>query len=205
VSVVGEAPRAAAPQATAGPAENVLLPNIALIRNRHSVSTRVDRVLVRPPVLAVLLALPPFLLGALYGVERARELLRRDTARSRLRRARSGARRRLKVAEALIRTGAEQVAPAFFGELQRALYEHLEVVLGSPATGMTLAELQPFLLARGVPEDTARAVIGELENCDFARFAPAAQGRDEMRAAVKRVRELLLAIERMPAPAEAAS
>jgi hypothetical protein len=70
---------------------------------------------------------------------------------------------------------------------------------------MTLIELQPFLLQRGVPEETVRAVIGELENCDFARFAPAAQGRDEMRAAVKRVRELLLAIERAPAPTEAAS
>jgi hypothetical protein len=204
VSVVGEAPRGAASQSVGlSPTENVLLPSIALIRNRHSVSTRVDRVLVRPPLLAVLLALPPFLLLALVVIGRARELIRRETPRSRLRRARSGARRRLKVAEALIRSGSEQVAPAFFGELQRALYEHLEVVLGSPATGLTLAELQPFLQARGVPEETAGAVISELENCDFARFAPAAQGHDEMRAAVKRVRDLLLAIERTSAPAEA--
>jgi hypothetical protein len=205
VAVVGEAPRAAATQATAGPAENVLLPSIALIRNRHSVSTRVDRVLVRPAALAALLAVPPVALVALVGVEWLRQLLRRETARSRLRRARSGARRRLKVAEALIRSGSEQVAPAFFGELQRALYEHLEVVLGSPATGLTLAELQPFLVQRGVAEETARAVISELENCDFARFAPAAQGRDEMRAAVKRVRELLLAIERTPKAPEVAA
>jgi hypothetical protein len=38
-------------------------------------------------------------------------------------------------------------------------------------------------------------VVKELENCDFARFAPSASGPGEMRAALRRVRTLLTFIE----------
>jgi hypothetical protein len=41
------------------------------------------------------------------------------------------------------------------------------------------------------------ALVRELESCDFARFAPSASGPGEMRAAVRRVRALLGAIERV--------
>jgi hypothetical protein len=205
LTVIGEAPKAAVPQATAGPTENVLLPDIALIRNRHAVGTRVDRVVVRPALLAGVLAAPPLLLLGLVLGERLRDRLRRETARSRLRKARSGARRRLRTAEALARSGADHVGPAFFGELAKALYDHLEVVLGAPATGMTLAELGPFLRKRGFPEETAAAIVDELENCDFARFAPAAAAESELKAAVKRVRGLLAAIEAAPVTAKEAA
>jgi hypothetical protein len=39
-------------------------------------------------------------------------------------------------------------------------------------------------------------VVKELENCDFARFAPSASGPGEMRAAMRRVRTLLGMIEK---------
>ncbi|HEY3358394.1 MAG TPA: BatD family protein [Polyangia bacterium] len=198
LNVIGETPPSALPQATAGKAENVLLPDIALIRNRHAVGTRVDRVVVRPGLLAGVLAAPPVLLLGLLAGERLRDLIRRETARSRLRKARSGARRRLRAAEALARSGAERIGPAFFGELAKALYEHLEVVLGAPVTGRTLAELGRYLEQRGVPAATAAGVVAELESCDFARFAPAAAEPEELRAAVKRVRALLDALEAAP-------
>jgi hypothetical protein len=48
--------------------------------------------------------------------------------------------------------------------------------------------------------------VRELENCDFARFAPSASGPGEMRAALRRVRNLLGWIERAkPAEREAAA
>jgi hypothetical protein len=62
---------------------------------------------------------------------------------------------------------------------------------------MTREQLRAYLGARGFPEETVDALARELENCDFARFAPSASGPGEMRAALRRVRALLTAIERV--------
>ena len=62
---------------------------------------------------------------------------------------------------------------------------------------LTLGELREHLVKHGFDKETAEAVVKELENCDFARFAPSASGSGEMRAALRRVRALLSAIERV--------
>jgi hypothetical protein len=126
--------------------------------------------------------------------DKLRERLRRDTPRARLRRARGRARRRLRTAELHIRGGR----PAkFFGEVARVLVEMLEERVGEPVSAMTREQLREYLAARGFPEETVDALARELENCDFARFAPSASGPGEMRAAMRRVRALLTAIERV--------
>ena len=71
------------------------------------------------------------------------------------------------------------------------IYEHLEYRLGAKVEALTLGELRAHLRARGFDKETAEAVVKELENCDFARFAPSASGPGEMRAALRRVRTLL--------------
>jgi hypothetical protein len=143
-----------------------------------------------------------FLLTVL--VDKLRERMRRETPRARLRRARGRARKRLKAAELHIRGGR---AGKFFGEVARVLVEHLEERVGEPVSAMTREQLRDYLSERGFPEETVEALVRELENCDFARFAPSASGPGEMRAALRRVRALLSAIERVrPAPrAEAAA
>jgi hypothetical protein len=77
------------------------------------------------------------------------------------------------------------------------LYEHLEYRLGSKVEAFTLGELRQHLTSRGFDKPTADAVVQELENCDFARFAPSASGPGEMRAALRRVRTLLAQIEKV--------
>jgi hypothetical protein len=88
-----------------------------------------------------------------------------------------------------------QQPSAFFAECARALYEHLEYRLGEKCEALTMAELRQHLVARGFDTEVAGQVVAELESADFARFAPSASGTAEMRAAIRRVRGLLAAIE----------
>jgi hypothetical protein len=135
--------------------------------------------------------------------DRLRRRLARETAASKRRRVRRSARRRLRAAEYYIKT---QRPSGFFGECARVLYEYLEYRLGSKVEALTLAELDEHLSKHGFTRETARAVVMELENCDFARFALSAAEPGEMRAALRRVRALLGLIERVkPGTAEAAA
>jgi hypothetical protein len=109
----------------------------------------------------------------------------------------------MRVAEYHIKAGRPS---AFFGECARVLYEHLEYRLGAKVEALTLGELREHLLQRGFPAETVELVVKELENCDFARFAPSASGPGEMRAAGRRVRALLGMIEKArPADREVAA
>jgi len=66
-------------------------------------------------------------------------------------------------------------------------------------TGVGGGIIQDGRLVRGqggFGGELAAEITGELEQCDYARFAASASGPAEMRAALKRVRDLLEAIER---------
>lgn len=131
---------------------------------------------------------------AIIGVERVRERLSAETPRSRIRRARAKARQRLKVAEIHLRGNR----PAqFFGELATALYSHLNEIAREPVQSLTREQLGEVLAARGFPTVVVERLQRELEAFDFARFAPSAAGPGEMRAAMRRVRELLRQIEKV--------
>jgi hypothetical protein len=84
----------------------------------------------------------------------------------------------------------------FFAELQRALYEHLEERIGQPIQSMTRDELRDFLHRRGFDNPLINAIDLELEQCDFARFAPSMANAHEMRAAQRKVKDLLARIEK---------
>jgi hypothetical protein len=178
--------------ATSG-GENVLAQEVRPIRNRASVRSNMGDRLFRGRVAVALLATPPGAWLLVLIGDALRRRLGRETAGSKRRRARRSARRRLRVAEYHIKAARPS---AFFGECARVLYEHLEYRLGAKVEALTLGELREHLIARSFPPETAELVVKELENCDFARFAPSASGPGEMRAALRRVRALLGLIEK---------
>jgi hypothetical protein len=183
--------------------ENVLAPEVRTIRNRASVRSNMGDRLFRGRVAATLLATPPGAWLLVLVGDALRRRLGRETSGSKRRRARRSARRRLRVAEYHIKAARPS---AFFGECARVLYEHLEYRLGAKVEALTLGELREHLIARSFPTETAELVVKELENCDFARFAPSASGPGEMRAALRRVRALLGLIEKArPADREVAA
>ncbi|HZS40841.1 MAG TPA: BatD family protein [Polyangia bacterium] len=194
ITVEGDPSKVQAQSPSAAPEENVLAQQIRPIRNRSSVRSRIGERLFRGRLALALLATPPASWLLVLIIDALRRRLMRETARSKRRRARRTARRRLRVAEYHIKA---QRPSAFFGECARVIYEHLEYRLGSKVEALTLAELRAHLEARAFSKETADAVVRELENCDFARFAPSASGPGEMRAALRRVRTLLGWIEKV--------
>ncbi len=182
-------------QSTSGNAsENVLSRQIRPIHNRTSLRTHLGaRMFENARMRVILLATPPLIWLLVLIVDVLRRRLARDTPRSRRRRARANARRRLRVAEYNIKA---QRPPAFFAECARAIYEHLEFRLRAKVESYTLSELRGHLVKQGFSPETAEAIAQELENCDFARFAPSASGPGEMRAALRRVKNLLGFIEK---------
>ena len=173
--------------------ENVLSQQIRPIHDRARLRGEVGERLFRGKLAWILLAAPPCLWLLVLIGDALRRRLTRETARSKRRRVRRSARHRLRVAEYHIKASRPS---AFFGECARVIYEHLEYRVGAKVEALTLAELRAHLESRGFPKETAEAVVKELENCDFARFAPSASGPGEMRAALRRVRLLLGMIEK---------
>ncbi len=172
--------------------ENVLGPRIRGLRNTHHVESHLGEKVLRGPVLWIALAVPPALLLITMFGGAVRATLRRETAGTRRRRARAAARRRLRNCEIHIKG---QRPSQFFAECARVLYEHLEYRLGMKFEAFTMDHLRRVLVERGIDEKLADSIASELESCDFARFAPSASGPGEMKAAIRRVRELLDGIE----------
>jgi hypothetical protein len=187
--------------ATAGSSrENVIGRDIRLIRDGSSIDSRAVPRMYRSHWYWIAAGLPLFgFLGFLIA-DRVREGMRKETPRARLRRARGKARQRLRVAEIHLRGNR----PAkFFGELARVIQEHIDERVGKPVSSMTRDQLRAFLAEQGFAETTIGRIDEELEHCDFARFAPSASGPGEMRAAMRRTRDLLREIEKTRTPTQA--
>jgi hypothetical protein len=139
---------------------------------------------------------PVALLLLLLAWSRLRLRLSRETEARRWRRAKGLARRRFRVARHKI---AEDDRSGFYAEVSRVLQEMLTERLGEKVQGMTTEELHRSLLDQGFAQEQAEAVVKELQNCDFARFAPAASNRDDMDETLKRARRLVGEIQRSKA------
>jgi hypothetical protein len=144
-----------------------------------------------PLVWALLVA--PLLL--FVGVEARHQVHRRMRSQASVLRSR----RALQTARGLLRDAETQMrqrkVKEFFSATSAALLRYVEDRFGLPAQGLTHDALRTRLVAEGVPEPLCSALVTELENCDFARFAPASTREDEMRQSLDRAATLLAEID----------
>ena len=119
--------------------------------------------------------------------------LQTDSPRLRMRRAAIRARQRLRRTKKLVATGN---AADFYAELKLALLDALEARTGLPLHGVRLDKTRMLLEEAGASAEIAEAVVREIENCDFGRFAPANSRGDEMQAASERVKRLVITLAR---------
>lgn len=173
--------------------ENVISRDIRLIRSGDQIGSRVALRLHDSSWFWILALAPPLLFALIVITDRVREGLKKETPRARLRRARGRARQRFRVAEIHLRGNRP---PKFFAELAHVISEHIAERVGQPVRSMTRAEMRAFLAEKGFDDTTIKQIVDSLESFDFARFAPSAAGAEEMRAALRRTRELLRRIER---------
>ena len=140
-----------------------------------------------------LLAIGPLAVALVAGTGRVRRLLARDPAEERIKKARSAARARLRGAEALLerQRRGESSAAEFHAEVARALTGYLADKQSIAVAGMTRDEVGRALLDRGHPSGTVRAVLGVLDECDRARFAPGGADLASQEARLERAGRLL--------------
>ena len=173
--------------------ENIVPRDIRLIHGGERISSRTVHRLYRSPWFWPLLGVAPLAFLMVIATDRVRQRLKKDTPRARLRRARGRARKRFRVAEIHIRGNR----PAkFFGELARVLYDYIEERTGQPVLSKTRDELRVFLKDKGFQPATIQDIDQSLETFDFARFAPSAAGPGEMRAQMRKLKDLLRLIEK---------
>lgn len=133
-------------------------------------------------------AAPPIAFAALLLVGRARR--RRDaTAGSR------SAKRAANVAQARLDAVARGKEATPYAAVSHALIGYLEARLGQPVKGLTHPELERLLQSRGATATQTRELVTELENCDFARFAPS-QGGGGVDECVARSKALVSGLEK---------
>lgn len=96
----------------------------------------------------------------------------REIDRVKMRRANKAARKRLKVAARLIK---EEKREAFFDEVMRALWGYLSDKLTLPLSELTKDNAKEEMLRHQIDEATANEFMHLLDNCEFARYAPANQ------------------------------
>jgi hypothetical protein len=200
IMVSGEAGATATAGSPASPAggagvENVVAGSIRPIHARGSLGGEAGVAFLRSAGFKATVVTPPLALAMLVLFGRARERLGRDSHRTRRRRMRTMARRRLRTAEAHRAAGR---AGEFYGEIDRVLREALSERLGTGLGGLRFDELGALLRAHGLPDEQTAAVVGAIEACDEARFAPAPATTDEaaLAAMLARAESLIDGIER---------
>jgi len=183
--------------------QNVLGPNIRPPRPAgETLSPGLPTPLHLRPLTWALFLLPLLVTAVVVGGDRLRERLSRETPRSLRRAAEKRVRAHLSRAQQLRAAGD---ASGFFGEIAAAIRCQLDQRLEIRSEGLTREELTERMSAAGYPESLGEAVLGELDNCDFARFAPSASGGREMAETQQRARRLVDRLGQAPVRRRGAS
>ena len=125
---------------------------------------------------------------------RLRERDRKHPGQRASRSAHANSKKRLRAAEQAMR---DKLVKDFYGQIARTLVGYLEERANIPATGMTHDEVRSAARDAGYPGELADRVIVEMENCDFARFAPHGSASERMRETLDRTAELLSQLDRV--------
>lgn len=115
------------------------------------------------------IALPLVILITVVAISRKRVADNANVAKVRAGKANSVATKRLKIARKLMK---ENRKDQFYDEMMRALQGYFGDKLSIPVAELSKENIEASLKRRNVPEEPVKQVIGLLDDCEFARFAP---------------------------------
>jgi len=107
------------------------------------------------------------------------------------RRALSRAQRRLRQ----LRGEKNKTAAQFYADVHKIMTDYLHERF-SLSLGASREQIRSALYEMNIPDQTIHTLLSELDNCDFARFAPGAHERSQTEAATSRVESVLQDLER---------
>lgn len=117
----------------------------------------------------ICLALPFIILLLVIAISRKRIADNANVAKVRAGKASSVATKRLKVARKLMK---ENRKDEFYDEMMRALLGYFGDKLSIPVAKLSKDNIEAELRRRNVPDEPIKQVIGLLDDCEFARYAP---------------------------------
>jgi len=126
---------------------------------------------IETPLFYTLLISPMVGFVGFIAFVRRREKILGDTVSLRNRRARKMALRRLSAAEKHLKQAQKE---QFYHEISRALWGYVADKLGIPPSELSTDSVRLSLQSRGVTPDHITRLLDTIAQCDFARFAPAA-------------------------------
>jgi len=115
------------------------------------------------------MALPLVILIILITISRKRIADNANVAKVRVKKASSVATKRLKVARKMMKEGRKN---EFYDEMMRALLGYFGDKLSIPVADLSKDNIEIELKHRNVPDEPVKQVIGLLDDCEFARYAP---------------------------------
>ena len=115
------------------------------------------------------LVLPLIVMLVVVAISRKRIADNANIAKVRVKKASSVATKRLKVARKLMKEGRKN---EFYDEMMRALSGYFGDKLSIPVAELSKDNIEAELKRRNVPEEPIKQVIGLLDDCEFARYAP---------------------------------
>jgi hypothetical protein len=99
----------------------------------------------------------------------------------------------VKAADLALKSG---LVKDFFAQVSRVLHGYLDERLNIAGAGMTHDGLRMAAIERGVAPELMEEIVAELENCDFARFAPSTTMTQQMDDTLSRLKILVGKLER---------
>lgn len=185
----------AGPPPIAGPdttsPKNVMRAELKPLRFRSKLVDR-NRTFATQPAFVALLVTPValFIVLLVGGVIRSR--LNRETTTSKRKDAERAAHARLRDAEEAAKNGD---ASGTYSQINEALLAYASEKSGVKIRGLTMEHAKTALIERGATQDLADRLITELENCDFARFAPGGQDDTAVADAIRRASDVLTELQ----------
>jgi hypothetical protein len=202
----GTAP--ALPLAAGGNREDVRLLNqdIRFIKVRDTGFRREGEYLYNSPVFILLMVLPVLGVAGSVVYSRNRRAILQDVTGYRNRRAIAVARKRLKVAERLLKeispkAGAvATIGPRFYAEVAGALWQYLGDKLAIPQAEFAVDRATLALEDHGAQSESIASLRSMLETCDLIRFAPTSIDRAGMQKTYDEASRLIIELEQTLKP-----
>ncbi len=148
--------------------------------------------LYKNPLFLLLQIFPLAALVIALRYKKHHEKLNSDVAYARLRKSHKLAKRRLDQAKKLLSVDKKN---EFYSEVARTITLYIGDKLNQPGFGLTKDQIISELSLKGVERERINEIIGYLEQCDFARFAPSSSGTDEMKNFLRSVEKTIVKLE----------
>ncbi len=148
--------------------------------------------LITQPLFIGITVLPLLGLIGLFVWKQREEKISSDINLLRNRQAEKIARKRLKIVNKYL---IEKNQKLFYDELSKAITDYLENKLNISKSEFTLEKAINVLMSKNIEEDLVERMKNLIEKCEFIRYAPGANGIEEMNNIHNEAKDVIISLE----------